>query len=357
MTQRRKKESIDFGAIFGTSSASPDQSFPQSGVFSESVQGQQEETKQIQPLAVIDLLDNPYQPRSVFREESLQELAQTIQTQGFQGVLVARPHPDQPSKYQISVGHRRREAARLAGLTRLPVIIQSLTNQEMAQLAITENIQREDLTPLEEGRIFQLMIQQFGLTQEQVADGIHKNRSYVRNRLRVVQAPEDIQHLVEARPDTLRAIERLEKIEDTAERAPLIEQLRQGAITADHLAAYIEERNTQGISDEPKEPLPVIAVKNVEVDQDLVEHVLAPATATSMPQVEEEQASSTLQQGAEERLRISKLKTLQKQLGNYQRSIPPGTSLSPNERRLLLEIAHIAQEIYDRKHQNSDYRG
>ncbi len=201
-----------------------------------------EEVEQAQRIEINRLKDNPYQPRLSIEDRGVQELAQVIRSQGFQGVLVARPHPQQEGLYQLTAGHRRREASKLAGLTDLPVLVKDLSDEEMAGLAITENIQREDLTPLEEGKIFLLMTEEMGYTHEQIAREIGKNRGYVENRLRVARAPEDIQMLVRAKPDSLRAVSTLIKVRDTARRAEIIDQLLNNQLTADDLPGYISYR-------------------------------------------------------------------------------------------------------------------
>ena len=127
-----------------------------------------------QRIPIPQLQDNPFQPRQVLDPASITELASVIKSQGFQGVLVARPHPRQAGMYELAFGHRRREAARLAGFETLPVIVQPLTNEDMITLAITENIQRSDLSPLEEGDTYRLMIDQLGYTQEQIAHEIRQ---------------------------------------------------------------------------------------------------------------------------------------------------------------------------------------
>lgn len=191
-------------------------------------------------LAEIDRLhDNPYQPRLKADETNLKELALVIKSQGFQGVLVARPHPEISGHYQITAGHRRREASRQAGLSMLPVVVKELSDEEMAGLAITENIQREDLTPLEEGRIFLLMAEEMDYTHEQIAREIGKNRGYVENRLRVARAPEDIQALVSEKPDSLRAVSNLIKVTDPGRRQEAIELLKAGKLTADDLTSFL----------------------------------------------------------------------------------------------------------------------
>ncbi|MEO8289080.1 MAG: ParB/RepB/Spo0J family partition protein [Chloroflexota bacterium] len=203
------------------------------------------EARHASMLPVDKLLDNPYQPRLHMDDGSLDELSRVIGGQGFQGVLVARPHPEQADTYQLTAGHRRREAAKRAGLSTLPVVLQDLSDEEMVTLAITENIQRDDLTPLEEGRIFLLMSDEMGYTLEQMSREIGKTIGYIYNRLRAAKAPDDIQALVQEKPDSLRAVANLIKVEDPAERAEIIGRLLDGRMTTDDLPSYIKALATE----------------------------------------------------------------------------------------------------------------
>jgi len=206
-----------------------------SSIFARSVS----DTAPITQVALDHLLDNPYQQRAQLDTARLAELADVIKGQGFQGVLVARPHPTRRGFYQLAYGHRRREAAKLAGLTVVPVQVRDFSEEEMAELVITENIQRDDLTLLEEGRTFQLMIDTLRYTQEQVARAVGKTRGYVENRLRVARAPEDVQALVVAKPDSLRAVSALIRVNDPDLRAAAIGELQAGRLTADDLPGYL----------------------------------------------------------------------------------------------------------------------
>jgi ParB family chromosome partitioning protein len=261
------------------------------------------------------LADNPYQPRQVMDDANLADLAQVIHTQGFQGVLVARPHPAERGTYQLTAGHRRREAARRAGLTTLPVVVRELTDEEMAVLAITENIQREDLNPLEEGRIYLLMSQELGYTHEQIAREIGKNRGYIENRIRVARAPQDVQELVLAKPDSLRAVATLIKIKDRARRAELIAHLLRGTLTVDDLPGYIEAQ-----------AVPVTSVVRGEPAQ--------------RPPVEPAIRS-------QERIGNGKLVTALRNLAAYRDSLAERDSISMREYANLLQLQTLISELCD----------
>lgn len=193
-------------------------------------------------IEISKLLDNPYQPRLEMHEETLRELAHIIEQQGFIGVLMVRDSPTLRGAYELTAGHRRRDAARLAGLKVLPVVVQELTDHEMLIRAITENVQREDLTPLEEGRIYSLMSGELGMTYSEIAQQIGKSESYVRNRKRAAESPDDVQNLVRVKPDSLRAVVYLSKVEDAGARAEIIRLLIGGLLTVDDIPGYIEEQ-------------------------------------------------------------------------------------------------------------------
>lgn len=204
------------------------------------------EVETARKIPIDHLLDNPYQPRIEMQEEALNELAQVIGLQGFQGVLVARPHPHEAGYYQLTAGHRRREAASRAGLQALPVVVRDVSDKEMVTLTITENIQREDLSPLEEGRIYLLMTNEMGYTHEQIAHEVGKKRGYVENRIRVARAPVDVQEMVQAKPDTLVAAYYLAKVEDKSERERIIEQVLAGKLTGEDIPHYIGVQRSTG---------------------------------------------------------------------------------------------------------------
>jgi ParB family chromosome partitioning protein len=145
----------------------------------------------------IDYIEsNKYQPRKVFNQEALEELAKSIKEHGLVQPIVLRKLDN--NKYQLVAGERRWRAARAAGLKKIPAIIKEYSEQQTTEIAIIENIQREDLNPLEEASAYQLLIDEFKLTQEELAKRVGKSRSYVANFLRLLQAPQAIQeHVIE----------------------------------------------------------------------------------------------------------------------------------------------------------------
>jgi ParB family chromosome partitioning protein len=142
----------------------------------------------------IDGIDpNPYQPRRIFNQDAIEELAQSIRTDGLiQPIVVRRSGP----RYALVVGERRWRAARLAGLSEIPAIVQDIPQDRVLEVTLVENIQREDLNPIEVALALNRMIQELGLSHETLASRTGKNRTTITNLLRLLRLPKDIQELV-----------------------------------------------------------------------------------------------------------------------------------------------------------------
>jgi ParB family chromosome partitioning protein len=144
----------------------------------------------------IDLIDpSDLQPRSVFDDTKLDELARSISSNGVVQPLLLRR---KGSRFELIAGERRWRAAKLAGLTRVPGVLRNVSDEKVLELALIENIQREDLNPIEEARAYKKLIDTVGLTQETVAERVGRDRSYVTNYLRLLRLPEDLQELLQA---------------------------------------------------------------------------------------------------------------------------------------------------------------
>lgn len=149
----------------------------------------------------IDLVaPNPQQPRIRFDREALEELAASILEHGvLQPIIVTRTGDQNgPMTYQLVAGERRLQAARLAGLTRIPVLIKEAAATELLELALVENIQREDLNPLEEAQALQRLIDEFDLTHAAAAEAVGRSRAAVSNLLRLLELPEAVRQLMQA---------------------------------------------------------------------------------------------------------------------------------------------------------------
>ncbi len=145
-------------------------------------------------LKLMDIEPNKEQPRKNFDEDSLSELAESISKYGVIQPLLVRPLTD--GAYQLVAGERRWRAARIAGLTEVPVVIKELSDDEAMALALIENLQREDLNPIEEALGYQLLMDKFSLTQEETADRVGKSRPAIANALRLLRLPSEVTDMV-----------------------------------------------------------------------------------------------------------------------------------------------------------------
>src|SRR5688572_26859852 len=139
------------------------------------------------------IVPGPMQPRTHFDEAALEHLAESIRSHGIVQPLLVRRRGDQ---YELIAGERRWRAAKLAGLTRVPVVIREVPDESLLEIALIENIQRENLNPLEEAQAYKKLIETVGLTQEALASRVGRDRSYITNYLRLLRLPDDLQQLV-----------------------------------------------------------------------------------------------------------------------------------------------------------------
>ncbi len=146
-------------------------------------------------LPINEIEPNRDQPRKTFDEEALGELSKSIADHGVIQPLLVRPMTD--GSYQLIAGERRWRASRMAGLTEVPVVIREMSDSEAMELALVENLQREDLNPIEEARGFQLLMETYALTQEQAASRVGKSRPAVANAMRLLLLPDDVLQMVE----------------------------------------------------------------------------------------------------------------------------------------------------------------
>lgn len=152
----------------------------------------------LRQISVDDILPNPHQPRQSIDPEALAELAASIKAHGVIQPLIVTADPQQPGRYVLVAGERRWQAARLAGLSTVPAIVQEVTPQQQLELALVENIQRADLNPLEEAAAYQQLMDRFGLTQQEIADRVGRGRVSVANSLRLLRLPDFVKTVLAA---------------------------------------------------------------------------------------------------------------------------------------------------------------
>jgi ParB family transcriptional regulator, chromosome partitioning protein len=198
---------------------------------------------------------NPEQPRLVFEQVALDELAASIREHGVLQPILVRPLG--PNTYQIVAGERRWRASRQAGLESIPALIEDIDDDTALEIAIIENLQREDLTPLDEAAMFDRMIHQHGYSIRKLADKLGKDKGYLENRLRLADAPPEIRELVSLRKDSLSHAYELLKVEDPKKRRRLAGQVARGELTLIKLRDKIEGRRArpaaEGQDVEPEE--------------------------------------------------------------------------------------------------------
>jgi len=148
------------------------------------------------PIPIEFLRPGRYQPRRHFDEDAIQGLVESIREKGVLQPLLARRDPDNPARYEIIAGERRWRAAQLAGLHELPVIVRELSDRDALEISLIENIQRQDLNPLEEAEGYRRLIDEFKHTQDALGKALGKSRSHIANTLRLLALPEAIKALV-----------------------------------------------------------------------------------------------------------------------------------------------------------------
>lgn len=192
------------------------------------------ELKEKNEINVKDIKPNPYQPRQSFDEEKLQELAASIKEFGIVEPLVVR---SKDSKYELVAGERRLRAAKLAGLETVPVVVKEYDDVKLMEIALVENIQRHDLTAIEEAKGLRLLMTECKLTQEQVADKVGRSRSAVANILRLLNLPEEIQFYISTNELTMGQVKPLSSLASEEQQCEVARMV----ITNDWSARIVEE--------------------------------------------------------------------------------------------------------------------
>ncbi len=167
--------------------------------------------EEIVELPIEELRPNPYQPRKIFNDEALNDLANSIKEHGvFQPIIVKKSIKG----YEIIAGERRYRASKLAGLSKIPAIIRDFSDEQMMEIALLENLQRENLNAIEEAHAYKTMLEKLNITQDQLAIKVGKSRSYVTNMLGILRLPKDVQRLVVQDKLSMGHARMLSKLED-----------------------------------------------------------------------------------------------------------------------------------------------
>ncbi len=195
----------------------------------------------VRNIALDHITPNPEQPRMTFDEEALAELSASIREHGVLQPILVRP-TGELHHFQLVAGERRWRAARMAALKEIPALIEELDDETALEIGIIENLQREDLSPLEEAMIYDRMTHDHGYSVRKLAQKMGKDKGYIENRLRLAGAPTEIKQLVSLRKDTLSHAYELLKVEDPKKRRRLAEQVASGELSLVKLREKIEGR-------------------------------------------------------------------------------------------------------------------
>ncbi|WP_223595376.1 ParB/RepB/Spo0J family partition protein [Neobacillus bataviensis] len=204
----------------------------------------------VQEIKLKELRPNPYQPRKTFHQDTIDELKESILEHGILQPLVVRKTI---KGYEIVVGERRFRAAKEAKLETVPAVIRELSEQQMMELAVLENLQREDLNPIEEGLAYQTLMEKLKLTQEEVAKRLGKSRPHIANHIRLLSLPPHIQELISTGKISMGHGRALLGLRQKAKLPVLIEKIINEALNVRQLEKLIQQLN-ENVSRETKKP-------------------------------------------------------------------------------------------------------
>lgn len=210
-----------------------------------------ESQEKIQELKLEDIRPNPYQPRKEFDEEALQELADSIRQQGvFQPIIVRK---SAIKGYELVAGERRLRASKIADKRTIPAIVRNYAEEVMIQVAVIENLQREDLRPLDEAMAYKTLMDSLNLNQEEVAQKVGKSRPYIANYLRLLALPPQVQALLQQGALSTGHARTLLGLKEMDKMLPLAKQVIEEGMTVRALEEMVQKMN---------QPLPVLKKKN-----------------------------------------------------------------------------------------------
>jgi ParB family chromosome partitioning protein len=197
----------------------------------------------VRTIPVDRIESNPQQPRMIFDAEALHELSASIREHGVLQPILVRPLGN--NRYQLVAGERRWRASKEAGLATMPALVEELDDDTALEISIIENLQREDLSPLEEASMYDRMVREHGYSIRKLAEKLGKDKGYLENRLRLADAPEEIRELVSVRKDTLSHAYELMKVTDEKKRRRLAARVASGELSLVKLREKIDGRPTR----------------------------------------------------------------------------------------------------------------
>lgn len=222
--------------------------------------GEVETEKQEQLTIPVDMIrPNPYQPRTLFDDQALQELSSSIKQHGvFTPILVKKSIHG----YDLIAGERRLRASKLAGLSDIPAIVVEMEDQEMMEIALLENIQREDLNGIEEAKAYEQLIHRLNYTQEQLAHRVGKSREHITNTLRLLKLPEDVQEYVVQKQLSMGHVRALLGLKNEDQMRKVANTAIKEGLSVRKVEQMVKDLSTKKKDPKPKEDLYVKEAKN-----------------------------------------------------------------------------------------------
>lgn len=217
----------------------------------DDIQNDKDQREQLM-IPVDEIRPNPYQPRKIFNKEALEELSQSIQQHGvFTPILVKKSI----SGYELITGERRWRATKMANLTEIPAIVVDFDDQQMMEIALLENIQREDLNIIEEAKAYEKLIQRLNYTQEQLAHRIGKSREHITNTLRLLRLPEEVQNRVISKQLSMGHARALLGLKDEELMKKIAKQAVQQGLSVRKVEQLVKSQNQKKDEEKKEESL------------------------------------------------------------------------------------------------------
>lgn len=202
-------------------------------------------------IAIEEIRPNPYQPRKEFDQTALNELADSIRTHGIFTPLLVRKSV---SGYDLITGERRLRAAKIAGLKVVPAISVEFTEEQMMEIAILENVQREDLNAIEEAAAYDSLVKKLGYTQEKLAERVGKSREYCANIMRLLKLPSEVQKLVIDKKLAMGHVRPLLGLKDEMEMLDAAEKIMKEKMSVREVEAYVRDINSEEVKPNKTKP-------------------------------------------------------------------------------------------------------
>ena len=246
---------------------------------------------QIREIPIELIKPNPYQPRETFDEESLGELSASIKEHGVLQPVIVRQSGEE---YELVVGERRLRACRMAGLSTVPAIVRDLTHSESAELSLIENLQRRDLTVVEEINGYERLIREFGLTQQELAKRVGKGQSTIANKLRLLKLPAPVLEALGERKITERHARALLRMESEQDQVAMVDKICRKGLTVGQTEALIDGRTKELHKRQLRRKIrgeevgSVRAIKDIRLFLNAIKDVVGQLKATGVRVVTEE---------------------------------------------------------------------